>query len=459
MTNLHVIFGIGIIVSVVSISIPFDRKLPPKKPMLLNLLNFSSQRSSSSSLASIYGIYYVGSVTVGSQSFQMMFDTGSSDVWIPGPTCGSACAPHPLYTGPYTSPPTTTPFSITYGDGSSVSGLMVYAYVSVGGSAYLDSFNVDLISSVTDLNYASAYFDGIFGMAFLTISSVSAQGFVPLLFQANKIPANLFTIYFPPNGDGGFLTIGEIIPQMYTGSIVYMPLISASYWTVYMRFVTVNGNPAITRPSTSSTWTAIIDSGTSLLLGPSSSIATIISQIQTATGVSVSYNSYYRLYTIPCSRVGLIPSVTFTMAGSDGIDRSFVIPSGSALVLESVSDGTTCPLGLGGLTSVVPSWILGDVFMRRFFSVFDYTNLRIGLAQAAQTYDPTASSISSPPTTTTTTTSPFVNSDNRSSAANSTNGIPRNSTTANYSPPQHILPINSIHFLPLLMVMHIFFDI
>ena len=380
-------------------SIAFERR--PGHNATLSLLNSSESSFAVSktveNLASIYQFYYVGNMTIGDQIFEVMFDTGSSDVWVPGPSCQVDCEGHNIFKGLYYG--YGVPFGIRYGDGSRFFGEMVYTNVSLGegdGAVSLNNFNVDLISSVSDPNFIGAAFDGIVGMGFPSISTVKAKLLVPSLFEANQTVANLFTIYFAPNGDGGILTIGEVTPSMFSGSLVYMPLVAQDYWTIKLKSVLIGNSGVLNGGS------AIIDSGTSLILGPSSTINRILSAIRSVTRASVTYNNNLGIYTIPCASVATIPDLVIKLAGKDQIEHTFTLP-GASLILDSVSDGINCPIGLASMNSGYPNWILGDVFLRQFFSVFDYTNARVGLARAAVSYPSTTTTTARPPTTITTT--------------------------------------------------------
>jgi hypothetical protein len=359
----------------------------------------SSSASAEANLASIYAFYYVGTVTVGdrNQTFDMMFDTGSSDMWIPGPSCQTDCYPHALYEGYYYG--FGVPFSILYGDGSGHTGEQVYADVSIGGAS-LSAFNLNLISAVSDPYYATDFFDGIVGMGFPSISTINNTTLlVPSLFQAGKIPANLFSIYFPPNEEGGVLTLGAIPSGMYTGTIVYIPLISADYWSISLGSILVRGKTAAYSSGSLISWKAIVDSGTSLLLGPAATIAQIFTDIAAAVkGKGVFVDPHTGLKAVACSGRNLIPNFDLNLVGSDKKIQKLTLP-GDALVMDLVSDGVTCPLGLGATSSSSPAWILGDVFIRQFFTVFDYANTRLGFANASTTTRTTVK-----PTTTTTTT-------------------------------------------------------
>ena len=72
-----------------------------------------------------------------------------------------------------------------------------------------------------------------------------------------------------------------------------------------------------------------------------------------------------------------LPTLTFTVQGFD-IElegRDYTIPDGPICLLAVM--GLQVPGIEGGLS------ILGDVVLRKYYSVFDYANERVGLAIAA----------------------------------------------------------------------------
>jgi cathepsin D len=63
------------------------------------------------------------------------FDTGSSDIFFPSPSCNSTCSGHKSYNpnASSTAHDLSTPFSLAFGDGSTVDGEQFTDVVSIAG--------------------------------------------------------------------------------------------------------------------------------------------------------------------------------------------------------------------------------------------------------------------------------------------------------------------------------------
>lgn len=83
------------------------------------------------------GELWQGTISVGTPpvTYTVDFDTGSSDLFLPGPKCTTNCAGHKKYTpsASSTAVDKRKKFSLAYGDGSTVSGEQYYDTVTVAG--------------------------------------------------------------------------------------------------------------------------------------------------------------------------------------------------------------------------------------------------------------------------------------------------------------------------------------
>jgi hypothetical protein len=112
---------------------------------------------------------------------------------------------------------------------------------------------------------------------------------------------------------------------------------------------------------------AIVDSGTSLIAGPQSQI----DKVARAVGATSTSDGQY---SISCSSSG--PAISFVLSG-----KQYAIQKA-----DYTLDGGDGSCYLAFQSSGENLWILGDVFMRKYYTVFDYGSTsagpRVGFAQA-----------------------------------------------------------------------------
>merc|ERR1712039_215267 len=109
-------------------------------------------------------------------------------------------------------------------------------------------------------------------------------------------------------------------------------------------------------------WSLALDS---VLLGPSDEVE--------AVALMLGAKKIHNLYVVTCSAE--LPSLAFKLGGQD-----FVLEKDD-LVIQKV--GRLCVLGLSAINLPQRMWILGDVFMRKYYVQFDWGRKRVGLAKAA----------------------------------------------------------------------------
>ena len=145
----------------------------------------------------------------------------------------------------------------------------------------------------------------------------------------------------------------------FKGEITWVKLEEPKYWQITLDNVSAGSY-------SSGKTNGIVDSGTSLITGPSLEIQKI------AASVGAQANLLGQ-YTIDCSKLSSLPNLDFTING-----KAWSVP-GKDLVIQS---GGTCLFAMMGMDIPTgPKWILGDVFMRKFYTVFDYENAQVGFAE------------------------------------------------------------------------------
>lgn len=349
-----------------------------------------------------------------------MLDTGSADFWLVDSDCGTAQHCDSNLNKYNTAASSTnigssTPFSITYGTGA-VQGVLAADKVSLAGYT-VNNLTFAEASSVA-ANTVEYPTSGIMGMGFQSLSTSGATPFWQVLGKQNVLQTNAFTFQLARNIDnispndpnindvqnpGGVFTLGKIDSNQYSGDITYTSIPNnlqnqqgLGYWTIPLGGITVNGRSA----SIGSNPLAAIDTGTTLVGGPASSISAFYSQISGSRSAnSVGMPGYYLF---PCS-TNL--NIELTFGGKSWPMNTQDFNLGSYPYTNSQTClGALFEIDLGSTEYGVPQWIVGDSFLKNVFSVFDGSG-RVGFASLngnnAQIVSVTSNAVSSqtPPAT------------------------------------------------------------
>lgn len=427
--------------------------------------------------AQYYGVIGVGTPP---QNFTVIFDTGSSNLWVPSSKClfSIPCYFHSRYQAKLSRTYTRNGKSckITYGSGS-ISGFFSQDHIQVGDLSVKDQVFIE-VTREASLTFLFSKFDGILGLGF---PKISVGGYPPVwqsMAEQGLLQENIFSFWLNRNADdeiGGELIFGGVDPQHYTGDHIYVPVSREGYWQFEMGdFVVGDHSTGYCAEGCD----AIIDSGTSLLAGPT----TIIAQVNHAIGaegvVSIECKEVVEQYgemildlliaqTRPykvCSRIGLcdldegqsasagiksvvdepkwdasshkenlfcnacemaviwiknqlrlnqtkelilnyanelcgkipspmgesavdcnqlssMPNISFTIAG-----KSFILTPEEYVLKVEQSGTSICLSGFIAFDVSPPQgplWILGDVFMGAYHTIFDFGKAQIGFAKSA----------------------------------------------------------------------------
>ncbi|XP_051849034.1 chymosin-like [Antechinus flavipes] len=322
--------------------------------------------ASSEPLTNFLDSQYFGKIYIGTppQEFTVVFDTGSSNLWVPSVYCNStACENHHRFSPSESSTfsGTDEPLSIQYGTGS-MEGVLGYDTVSVTNIVVPDQvFGLSTQEPGNIFTYAE--FDGILGLGYPSLAEDQATPVFDNMMTHHLVVQNLFSVYMSRNGPGSMLTLGAIDSSYYTGSLHWVPITVQGYWQFSVDRITVNGQVVACDGGCQ----AILDTGTSLLVGPTYDISNIQNVIGATEGP-------YGEFDINCSSLSSMPTVVIHING-----REYPLPPSA--YTNQMQGMCTSGFQDDGSSQL---WILGDVFIREYYSVFDRANNRVGLAKAVQ---------------------------------------------------------------------------
>ncbi|XP_004685591.1 PREDICTED: renin [Condylura cristata] len=321
---------------------------------------------------------YYGEISIGTppQTFKVIFDTGSANLWVPSTKCSPlymACEIHSPYDSSESSSymENGTEFTIRYGSGK-VKGFLSQDVVTVGGITVTQTFGE--VTELPLIPFMLAKFDGVLGMGF---PAQAVGGVTPVfdhILSQRVLKEDVFSVYYSRNSKNSHLLGGEIVlggsdPQYHQGNFHYVSVGKTGSWQITMKGVSVRSATLLCEEGCM----AVVDTGASYISGPTSSLRLLMETLG-ATELSTDE------YAVNCNQVPTLPDISFHLGG-----RAYTLTSADYVLQDPYSNGDLCTLALHGLDVPPPTgpvWVLGASFIRKFYTEFDRHNNRIGFALA-----------------------------------------------------------------------------
>merc|ERR1711988_163874 len=318
-------------------------------------------------------VEYFGQVAVGTppQYFKVVFDTGSGILWVPSHLCtGEACKDHTrLVEDTDESLKVDRGYvNIKYGTGRMrgrrATDIVKAAGVGVEKQDFLLSTDED------GLVFRNGRFDGVMGLGKTDLAGILSRGEegrgVPFYINAvnsKTLAEPKFSIFVSKHmGKPGAVVLGGVNPKLYSGPIFTHKGHSTSYWMVAMGHMKVGGVHVPTNDAR-----GIVDSGTSLLVGPPEIIENVLPHVRVNSD---------------CSNMDELETLEINMPTNEGRMVTYKLTPQDYVMKRMGRCKTGIAIMKIQLRMSNPIIILGDTFLRKYYSVFDHEKNEVGFAEA-----------------------------------------------------------------------------
>lgn len=332
----------------------------------------------------------------------MLLDTGSANTWVMSSKCQSkSCQIHNLFGDAYsdTLNQTSATWSLGYGTGQ-VAGTMASDVISFANYSVELDFGMATNASDDFLNYPM---DGILGLGPVASDTLGGATIMDALDKQANLKDKIIGMHLHRASDGikdGQITFGGIDNSKFKGKLSYTKTVSNLSWEIPLDDAGVD-NKGVGFKAKS----AMIDTGSSYWLAPPSDAAALHDLIPGAA-----HNG--EAYIVPCNTTANV-FVTFS-----GVKYS--IPPKDYVRAVTDSTNNMCNSVIIGHQAYGPNqWIIGDVFLKNVYTVFDFDNSRIGFASHSADSGTTSTSSSSSSSSSSTSPRPSSSSSTSTSSTQS----------------------------------------
>ena len=217
-------------------------------------------------------------------------------------------------------------------------------------------------ASITSDDFLTYPMDGILGLGRSASNIMDYPTAMEAIQATGSIDYNMFGVHLQRNGDGstdGELSFGAPDSSRYTGELSYTDTDpEGGFWEIPLDDASFDSKPYNFHGKS-----AILDTGTSFILIPPDDAQRLHAQIPHSEQDGETFN-------IPCSTDIPLKIIISNTAYNISTDD---------YVGHPVKDPNLCASNIIGRQAFGPDqWLLGDVFLKNVYAVFDFDKNRVG---------------------------------------------------------------------------------
>jgi hypothetical protein len=321
---------------------------------------------------------------------RVVFDTGSTNIWIPGKDCQSAACQlpgrhlfDPTASSTFAYPDDRTQLSISFGTGH-ITGPMVVDDLHIGPFLVAKQ-NFGLMETVDGDVFSESPVEGLAGLGLDAMSANGVRPFFRNVIDQKALANNEFAFYFSKdNPTANALLWGGVDKKFYTGNLTYFPVVDPYYWALKLvnfkigDHVVLDGTGADgastllqtkaerkalrrkRRRNSSRTWfgpVAIVDTGTTFNTLEDDKYSMVNDLLPAGPCAELTSSSH--------------PPITITLENAHGRAQDFVMTNDQYMV-GGRGEANCRPafMRINIPKAHGPGMILGEIFLRSFFGVF-----------------------------------------------------------------------------------------
>eukprot|EP00928_Gymnodinium_smaydae_P068042 TRINITY_DN5109_c0_g1_i1.p1 TRINITY_DN5109_c0_g1~~TRINITY_DN5109_c0_g1_i1.p1 ORF type:complete len:452 (-),score=80.03 TRINITY_DN5109_c0_g1_i1:105-1460(-) len=341
--------------------------------IVLSKQRYKSLHRSVSATQVVHKTAYFGQVQIGTpkQSFTVVFDTGSGNLMLPSTFCRTnACTMHRRF-----NPKQSTTvehiqadgsiarqgaprdeITVTFGTGE-ISGVFLQDDVCIGNLCSRMRFVGATME--TDDPFTYFKFDGVLGLALEQMAQGPEFSMMETMVRNNALKQPLFSVFLSDSDiESSEITFGDIKEEHMAGPMFWQPVSRDSgYWQVEIEDITIDNKAQ----KLCSRCQVAVDTGTSQLAGPTD----VIRELSDRLDVKPDCSNYANLPNLGF----VVGKHVMNLKPQDYVDK----------------DGSGCQVSLMPLDVPPPNgplFIFGDPFLRKYYTIYDREQRRVGFAAA-----------------------------------------------------------------------------